>query len=198
MIPEHRLAYLLDEVKQSWISNCLYHNTATSPSLYVDHTCDRNDFPMKPYLELRNHKDEVWYLKYSHDGSKLASASKDNTVVIYDTTNYKPLFHLSEHDAGVAYVAWSPDDTKLITCCANQESSAKIWDMKVRRLFISTRLKMLTSTDWPANHCHQRFHLSMHERSMDTGRQACCDRLPRHKIWVSNLGYGRQHHTQMG
>lgn len=131
MIPEHRLAYLLEEVKQGWISNCLYHNTAASPSLYVDHTCDRNDFPMKPALELRNHKDEVWYLKYSHDGTKLASASKDNTVVIYDTTNYKPLFNLNEHEAGIAHVAWSPDDSKLITCCAQQECSAKIWDMKV-------------------------------------------------------------------
>ena len=143
MIPEHRLAYLLDEVKQNWISNCLYHNTAASPSLYVDHGCDKNDFPSRPHLELRNHKDEVWYLKYSHDGTKLASASKDNTVVIYDTTNYKPLFHLIEHDAGVAHVAWSPDDSKLVTCCAQPECSAKIWDMKVCVVFELCAIKML-------------------------------------------------------
>jgi WD40 repeat protein len=135
MIPEHRLAYLLEEVKQGWISNCLYHNTAASPSLYVDHTCDRNDFPMIPYLELRNHTDEVWYLKYSHDGTRLASASKDSTVIVYDTTNYKALFRLLDHDAGVAHVAWSPDDSKLVTCCAQQECSAKVWDMKVRSGF---------------------------------------------------------------
>ncbi|KAF2467902.1 WD repeat-containing protein 26 [Lindgomyces ingoldianus] len=133
MIPEHRLAILLDEVKQSWISNCLYHNTAASPSLYVDHTCDRDDFPMKPVLELRHHSDEVWYLKFSNDGTKLASTSKDRTVVIYDTTTYKLLHKLNEHDAGVTHVAWSPDDTRIITCCTQQECSARIWDVKSGR-----------------------------------------------------------------
>lgn len=131
MIPEHRLAALLDEVKDGWISNCLYHNTADSPSLYVDHNCERDDFPMKPVLELKGHHDEVWYLKYSNDGKKLASTSKDKTVVIYDTTTYKILHQLDEHDSGVTHLAWSPDDTKIITCCAQQENSARIWDVEV-------------------------------------------------------------------
>lgn len=130
MIPEHRLVGLLDEVKDGWISNCLYHNTAASPSLYIDHNCDRDDFPMKPVLELKGHRDEVWYLKYSHDGTKLASTSKDKTIVIYDTTTYKILHQLDEHDSGVTHLAWSPDDTKIITCCAHQENSARIWDVK--------------------------------------------------------------------
>lgn len=131
MIPEHRLASLLDEVKDSWISNCLFHNTAASPSLYVDHNCDRDEFPSKPVLELKNHKDEVWYLKYSNDGTMLASTSKDKTIVIYETTTYKVLHHLDDHDSGVTHLAWSPDDTKIITCCAQQENSARIWDVKV-------------------------------------------------------------------
>ncbi|ORX92061.1 WD repeat-containing protein-like protein [Clohesyomyces aquaticus] len=130
MIPEHRLAVLLDEVKDHWISNCLYHNTAASPSLYVDHICDRDEFPMKVALELRHHKDEVWYLKFSNDGTKLASTSKDHTIVIYDTATYKPIHILKDHDAGVTHVAWSPDDTKIITCCAQQECSARIWDVQ--------------------------------------------------------------------
>ncbi|KAF2105662.1 WD repeat-containing protein 26 [Lophiotrema nucula] len=136
MIPEHRLAILLDQVKQGWISNCAYHNTAASPSLYIDHICEREDFPLEPKIDLRNHKNEVWYLKYSNDGTKLASTSKDRTVVIYETTNYKPLHILEEHDAGVTHVAWSPDDTKVITCCAQQECSARIWDVKTGRCLI--------------------------------------------------------------
>lgn len=86
---------------------------------------------MKPVLELRNHKDEVWYLKYSNDGTKLASASKDKTIVIYETTTYKVLHRLDDHESGVTHLAWSPDDSKLITCCAAQENSARIWDMRV-------------------------------------------------------------------
>ncbi|CAN9279521.1 unnamed protein product [Alternaria alternata] len=131
MIPEHRLSVLLDEVKDSWIANCLYHNTAASPSLYLDHNCERDDFPTKAMLDLRHHKDEVWFLQYSNDGTKLASSSKDKTIIIYETNTYKVLHQLDEHqESGIAYLAWSPDDTKIITCCSQPENSARIWDVK--------------------------------------------------------------------
>lgn len=133
MIPEHRLAVLLDEVKDSWISNCMYHNTAASPSLYLDHSCERDDFPTKAMLDLRHHKDEVWFLQYSNDGTKLASTSKDCTIIIYDTSTYRVLHQLDEHrESGVTHLAWSPDDTKIVTCCSQPENSARIWDVKVR------------------------------------------------------------------
>lgn len=134
MIPEHRLAVLLDEVKDSWIANCLYHNTAASPSLYLDHNCERDDFPTKAVLDLKHHTGEVWYLQYSNDGTKLASAGEDQTIIIYETNTYKVLHRLAEHrKSGVAHLAWSPDDTKIITCCSQPENSARIWDVKVRR-----------------------------------------------------------------
>lgn len=131
MIPENRLAILFDQVKHGWISNCLYHNTASSPSLYIDHICHREDFPSKAVLELRHHRDEVWFLSFSHDGTKLATTSKDNTINIYETNSYKVLHHLDEHGSGVTHVSWSPDDTKIVTCCTSSESSARIWDVKV-------------------------------------------------------------------
>ncbi|EUC40549.1 glycoside hydrolase family 1 protein [Bipolaris oryzae ATCC 44560] len=131
MIPEHRLAVLLDEVKDSWIANCLYHNTAASPSLYLNHNCERDDFPTKAVLDLRHHKDEVWFLQYSNDGTKLASTSKDCTIIIYETSTYRVLHQLDEHrDSGVTHLAWSPDDTKIVTCCSQPENSARIWDVK--------------------------------------------------------------------
>jgi WD40 repeat protein len=84
MIPEHRLASLLQQVKQTQISNCLYHNTSNSPSLYSDHMCDRNQFPLMTVVLLSDHSDEVYCVKYSHDGTKMASASKDKTIIIWD------------------------------------------------------------------------------------------------------------------
>ena len=133
MIPEHRLAVLLDDVKRNWIENCLYHNTSKSPSLYVDHCCERDVFPTKSVMELKNHKDEVWYLKYSNNGNMLASTSRDKTVVIYDSTTYKVIHQLNDHEAGVTHLAWSPDDTKFITCSTQQDCSARIWDVRVRQ-----------------------------------------------------------------
>jgi WD40 repeat protein len=133
MIPEHRLALLLNEVKDNWTDHCRYHNTTASPSLYLHHNCERDDFPTRPVLELKHHKDEVWFLQYSNDGTKLASTSKDMTIIIYETTSYKVLHHLDDHQgSGVTHLAWSPDDTKIITCCSQPENAARIWDVKVQ------------------------------------------------------------------
>lgn len=131
MIPEHRLAVLIDEVKDTWIHNCLYHNTTDSPSLYVDHQCDRANFPTKMHRELSDHADEVWHLAFSNDGTKLATASKDKQVFIYDVANdFSPLQQLEEHEAGVSYLAWSPDDTKIITCTRGPDNMARVWDVQ--------------------------------------------------------------------
>lgn len=129
MIPEHRLAYLLDQVKRNQINQCLYHNTALPPSLYSDHMCDKSQFPLETARELNHHNDEVWYLEFSHDGTRLATASRDSTVIIYDTTTFEVLHKLTEHADKVAYATWCPDDTKLITC--SHDNKGRVWDVQV-------------------------------------------------------------------
>ena len=103
MIPDHRLAVLLDHVKQNQINQCLYHNTATAPSLYSDHLCDRSQFPLRTSFELSQHTDEVWYLEFSHDGTKLATTSRDCSVIIYDASTFNILHKLTDHTDPVAY-----------------------------------------------------------------------------------------------
>ncbi|KAF8446733.1 WD40-repeat-containing domain protein [Terfezia claveryi] len=126
MIPEHRLASLLHQVKQAQISKCLYHNTANSPSLYSDHSCPRDQFPLATIEILTDHSDEVWFLQFSHDGTRLASASQDSSVIVWDTQTWEPIHTLREHPSAVTYVQWSPDDLKLLTATA--EKKAMIWD----------------------------------------------------------------------
>ncbi|KAL4923426.1 WD40-repeat-containing domain protein [Aspergillus undulatus] len=135
MIPDNRLATLLDHVKQNQINQCLYHNTAASPSLYSDHMCDRNDFPSGTKLQLTQHSDEVWHCQFSHDGTKLVTAGRDSSVIIYDTSTFAVLHKLGEHEAGVAHAVWSPDDTKLITC--SQDRTARIWSMETGRCLLT-------------------------------------------------------------
>lgn len=135
MIPEHRLAVLLDQVQEQQIQQCLYHNTTSPPSLYHDHVCDGNDFPLHIYQELKEHQDEVWYLEFSHNGSMLASAGKDNKVIIYNTNNWRALWHFQEsHDggtneSGICYISWSPDDRYLLSC--SQAKEIIVYDTKV-------------------------------------------------------------------
>lgn len=130
MIPDHRLAVLLDHVKQNQINQCLYHNTAAAPSLYSDHLCDRSQFPLQTELELLHHTGEVWYVEFSHDGSKLATTGQDCTVLIYDTLTFSILHKLSDHDSPVVYASWSPDDSKLVSC--SRDHKARLWDTAVR------------------------------------------------------------------
>lgn len=133
MIPEHRLAVLLDQVQQGQVEQCLYHNTTTPPSLYYDHACERDGFPLHLTTELREHSDEVWYIEFSHNGSMLASASSDNSIIIWDTRRWKMIMRLSENSAmpdvqGICYVAWSPDDRYLLSCSKGNDLT--VYDIK--------------------------------------------------------------------
>ncbi|KAB8256612.1 WD40-repeat-containing domain protein [Aspergillus pseudonomiae] len=151
MIPDNRLAILLDHVKQNQINQCLYHNTATPPSLYSDHMCDRADFPSRPGIELNQHSDEVWYCQFSHDGTKLVTAGRDHSVIIYDTSTFAVLHKLVEHDDGVAHACWSPDDSKLITC--SQDKKARVWSVDTGRclLTITHHSQPVTAAAWAAD-----------------------------------------------
>lgn len=138
MIPEHRLATLLSSVQEEQIHACRYHNTAAQPSLYTDHECSEEDFPLQAQLELTTHNDEVWFVEFSHDGTMLATADKDGLVVVYDTVRWRRIHEFREHERsphatasnsaggasdnrGICYVAFSPDDQYLISCSQNNE-----------------------------------------------------------------------------
>ena len=135
MIPEHRLAVLIEQVQEHQIDDCLYHNTTVPPSLYYDHECERDNFPLETLTELHDHSDEVWYVDFSHDGTMLASASSDNSVIIYDTVRWKAIHRFADHHGvgevqGVCYVSWSPDDQYLLSC--SRGNGLIVYDVKVR------------------------------------------------------------------
>jgi WD repeat-containing protein 26 len=132
MIRDHRLAELLDQVKRGQINNCVYHNTSVPPSLYSDHMCERDNFPLRTWMELDDHSREVWYLEFSHDGSKLATASQDGSVMIYETVGFKVLHKLVQEGREVTYATWSPDDTKIISC--GLDGKARVWDVANSRV----------------------------------------------------------------
>lgn len=129
MIPEHRLAALLSQVKQNQISKCLYHNPHTSPSLFADHICDRSQFPLQTIRELKESTGEVWFLEFSHNGKYLAASGQGGTVVIYDVETFTMRHMFKDHTDHVPYLTWSPDDSALITC--SHDHRAKVWDIDV-------------------------------------------------------------------
>lgn len=100
---------------------------------------------------LTTHTDEVWDVQFSHNGAMFASASKDATAIIWgipkDTgwngggggggsgggggTAYgQPavLHILVGHTDAISFLAWSPDDTMLLTGGHNvDDGTVRIW-----------------------------------------------------------------------
>ncbi|XP_046847736.1 WD repeat-containing protein 26-like [Xenia sp. Carnegie-2017] len=137
MLPPRRLYTLLCQAQELQRNQCLYHNSEfenhpTSFSLLTDHTCTRRQFPCETKHILTEHCDEVLFLRFSHDGHKLASASKDNTVIIWEITkdNVKKLRVLDGHELGAYYISWSPNDQHLIVCGAENCNELCIWDIE--------------------------------------------------------------------
>lgn len=131
MLPENRLAVLLEQVKQSQIDTCLYHTEALSPSLYSDHYCDKRNFPIEPALVLSELDGEIWQVLFSPDGTRLAAAGSGDKVLIWDSKTWAVLHELGDHNLGVGNFAWSPDGSMIVTC--SQDKCARIWNAKVRR-----------------------------------------------------------------
>ncbi|KAH3674846.1 hypothetical protein WICMUC_003049 [Wickerhamomyces mucosus] len=131
MIPKFRLFKLLEQSLdyQKYLNLFNFPDLENkSISLYEDLKWDKSNFPNTVVKALTYHQDEVWYVLFSHDGSKLVSTSADKTVIVYDVNNnLEILYHLKSHEKQVMYASFSPDDSKLITCSI--ESKAILWDL---------------------------------------------------------------------
>jgi WD40 repeat protein/tetratricopeptide (TPR) repeat protein len=77
-------------------------------------------------LTLSGHTGRVACIAFSLDGMRLATASWDGTVKVWDAISGKELFSLSGHTAEVLSVAFSPDGKRLAT--ASDDRTAKVWD----------------------------------------------------------------------
>lgn len=113
MLPPRRLRTLLCQAVELQKERCPYHNFTVdngidSVNLLVDHVCSRyvwplalwsftvepisiaysifssDDFPCESIQVITDHCDEVWFCRFSNDGTKLATGSKDSTVMIWD------------------------------------------------------------------------------------------------------------------
>lgn len=71
-------------------------------------------------------------MRFSHDGTRLASCGMERLVVIYGLPDFKVIHKLDTGDEqrdsrGVGNISWSPDDKMLVTCGMD----AKVWDTEV-------------------------------------------------------------------
>jgi WD40 repeat protein len=72
------------------------------------------------------HTTNVTAVAFSPDGSRLATASLDQTVKVWSTSSWTLLQTLTGHTNGVTSVAFSPDGAKIVSGCV--DGTVKVWN----------------------------------------------------------------------
>ncbi|MCF3184736.1 trypsin-like peptidase domain-containing protein [Streptomyces polychromogenes] len=105
-------------------------------SYRIDHTAEAvkslEDSTGDPLLQvLRGHDGEVSSVAFSPDGRTLASASSDQSVLLWNVTTGKARPALTGHTKGVESVAFSPDGLTLAT--SSDDKTVQLWDVATGR-----------------------------------------------------------------
>ncbi|CAG9861058.1 unnamed protein product [Phyllotreta striolata] len=148
MLPPSRLQELLNQALELQTLRCSLHNTLhgvslPEASLLVDHSCPKSSFPIYTIQVLNDHCDEVWFCSFSPDGTKLATGSKDQNVIIWDvdpetcTLSLKKI--LEGHNTGAAYISWNPDSVHLIVCGPDESPEVWLWNIETENFLKVTQ-----------------------------------------------------------
>ena len=105
-----------------------------SYSLLSNHQCRQDVIPTKCIATFSRHKDQVWIVKFSKTGEKLASLCKDGSICIWGlsyltTFELRCLLEISTKFIQVVCINWTnTSDDFLVT--AGKDKFASIWSIK--------------------------------------------------------------------
>jgi WD40 repeat protein len=83
-------------------------------------------------LDLSGHTDSVIAVRWSPDGTKVATASNDRTARIWSTITGASLLTLSGHNDVITSIDWHPDGSKIAT--SSNDKTVRIWSTLTGKL----------------------------------------------------------------
>ena len=79
---------------------------------------------------LQGHITSLTHVVYSPDGKRIATASEDKTVRLWDSSNGQEMLTLKGHTHVVRCVEFSPDGHRLYSC--GWDRTIRVWDATPR------------------------------------------------------------------
>ena len=96
----------------SWNRNIISSGSKDYTIITRDIRCKDNDENI--IRKFLGHQQEVCGLKWSFDGSQLASGGNDNNLMVWSLHSNKPLMCNNDHIAAVKAIAWSPHQHNIL------------------------------------------------------------------------------------
>jgi WD40 repeat protein len=139
---------------------------------------------------LEGHSSAVRSVVFSHDSTRLASASDDSTAKIWDASSGACLQILEGHSNAVISVAFSHDSTWLAS--ASDDSTVKMWDVSSGACLQT--LEGHSSAVWSVVFSHDSTRLASASRDntvkiWDANSGACLQTLEGHSYWVRSVAF---------
>ena len=136
---------------------------------------------------LNGHDHGVCSVAFSHDSAWLASASRDNTIKIWDTNSGECLETLKGHSNWVRAVAFSYDLTQLVS--ASDDNTIKIWDTKNGECLQTLKGHSGWIRAVTFSHDSTRLASASVDRTVkiwDTSSGECLRTLEGHRHWINS------------
>ena len=172
----NNLAQIWDAERMRPVRNLTGHSARVSSLAWNEHVLStggrdsailHHDVRIREHVvsHLRGHEQEVCGLKWSPNGTQLASGGNDNLLMVWDAAGDRTLHRLTAHQAAVKALAWCPFQSNLLASGGGTaDRTIKFWNT----------------------------HTGACLNSIDTGSQVCALQWNRHeKEILSSHGFSQ-------